>query len=277
MTRIALGFCLVALAAVPQQPVPPAVPQAPAPILPGASKNFAPLVNSSPQSWTEQYLDVPVLGQTNAYVPKQPTTDVAIFLSGDDGWTLGVVDMARRIAARRVIVIGVNFVWMRRHEGDVACWNTATDIEAVAKFAEQQLGLKTYTAPTLAGYSSGATMVYAALAQGEPGAFAAGISLGFCPDLPTARPACPAGSWQPTFDEPKHTAWLPTSTDIKKDWYLLHGLQDTECPPGDTEQFVSGMAHAHYVPIDGTGHGFGRVDRWGPPFDATIAKLFPGR
>jgi hypothetical protein len=277
MTRTARLACLVAISFVPQQPLTPAAPQTPAPILPGASKNFAPLVNSNAQTWTEQYLDVPILGQTNAYVPKQPAGDVAIFLSGDDGWTLGVVDMARRIAARRVIVVGVNFVWMRRHEGDVACWNTATDIESVARFAEQQLGLKTYTPPTLVGYSSGATMVYAALAQGEAGAFAGGMSLGFCPDLPTARPACPAGSWQPTFDEPKHTAWLPTSTDIKKDWYLLHGLQDSECPPADTEQFVSGMAHAHYVPIDGTGHGFGRVDRWGPAFDATVAKLFPGR
>ena len=89
-------------------PVPPAQQAAAEPILPGASKNFAPLVNKASQTWTERYLDVPVLGQTSAYVPKTPTSDVVLFLSGDDGWQLGVVDMRcwtgkeRRTLARTV-------------------------------------------------------------------------------------------------------------------------------------------------------------------------------
>jgi len=256
----------------------PAAQQAAAePILPGASKNFAPLVNKASQTWTERYLDVPVLGQTSAYVPKTPTSDVVLFLSGDDGWQLGVVDMARRIAARHIAVVGLNFVWMKRHQTDVACWDTAGGLQEIARAAEAQIGVKPYRPPTLVGYSSGATMVYSALAQGASGSFAAGMSLGFCPDLPSIKPACPTGDWQPTFDDAKHTAWLPTTPDIKRDWYVLHGVQDTECTPADTEKFVSGIAHAHYVPIDGTGHGFGRPERWGLPFDEAIGKLFPSK
>jgi hypothetical protein len=258
-------------------PVPPAQQAAAEPILPGASKNFAPLVNKASQTWTERYVDVPVLRQTSAYVPKTPTSDVVLFLSGDDGWQLGVVDMARRIAARHIAVVGLNFVWMKRHQVDVACWNTAGELEEIARSAEAQIGVKPYRPPTLVGYSSGATMVYSALAQGAAGSFAAGMSLGFCPDLPSIKPACPVGDWQPTFDDAKHTAWLPTTPDIKRDWYVLHGVQDTECTPADTEKFVSGIAHAHYVPIDGTGHGFGRPERWGPPFDEAIGKLFPSK
>jgi hypothetical protein len=257
--------------------VPPAQQIATDPILPGASKNFAPLVNKASQTWTERYVDVPVLGQTSAYVPKTPTSDVVLFLSGDDGWQLGVVDMARRIAARHIAVVGLNFVWMKRHQVDVACWDTAGELEEIAHAAEAQIGVKPYRPPTLVGYSSGATMVYSALAQGAAGSFAAGMSLGFCPDLPSIKPACPTGDWQPTFDEAKHTAWLPTTPDVKRDWYVLHGVQDTECTPADTEKFVSGIAHAHYVPIDGTGHGFGRPERWGLPFDEAIGKLFPSK
>jgi len=258
-------------------PVPPAQQAAAEPILPGASKNFAPLVNKASQTWTERYVDGPVLGQTSAYVPKPPTADVVLFLSGDDGWQLGVVDMARRIAARHIAVVGLNFVWMKRHQTDVACWDTAGELQEIARAAEAQIGVKPYRPPTLVGYSSGATMVYSALAQGAAGSFAAGMSLGFCPDLPSIKPVCPTGDWQPTFDDAKHTAWLPTTPDIKRDWYVLHGVQDTECTPADTEKFVSGIAHAHYVPIDGTGHGFGRPERWGQPFDEAIGKLFPSK
>lgn len=281
MTRALLGAVLVSAAATsphaspPATPTTPALPQAAAPILPGASKNFAPLVNRESQSWTERYLDLPIVGQTTAYVPKIRTTDVVLFLSGDDGWQLGVVDMARRIVPKRVIVLGLNFVWLRRNQGDVACWDTSAELTTIATAAEAALGLDAYHPPTLVGYSSGATMVYAALAQGAPGAFAAGMSLGFCPDLASAKPACPVGDWQPTFDEAKHTAWLPTTSDVTRDWYVLHGVQDAECPPADTEKFVSAMAHAHYVPIEGTGHGFGRPERWGPPFDEVVTRWFP--
>jgi len=258
-------------------PVPPAQQAAAEPILPGASKNFAPLVNKASQTWTERYVDVPVLGQTSAYVPKTPTSDVVLFLSGDDGWQLGVVDMARRIAARHIAVVGLNFVWMKRHQTDVACWDTAGELQEIARAAEAQIGVKPYRPPTLVGYSSGATMVYSALAQGASGSFAAGMSLGFCPDLPSIKPACPTGDWQPTFDDAKHTAWLPTTPDIKRDWYVIHCVQTPECTPAYTEKFFSGTAHAHYVPIYGTGHGFGRPERWGQPFDEAIGKLFPSK
>jgi hypothetical protein len=271
-----LGLLLLAQQAT-LPPLPGAPQTAPGPIVPGASKNFAPLVNKESQSWTERYVDVPVLGPTSAYVPKAPTTDVVLFVSGDDGWQLGVVDMARRIVAHHVVVIGLNFVWMRRNVGEVACWDTAAELDAIAHTAEDQLGIRPYTPPTLVGYSSGATMVYSALAQGAAGTFTAGMSLGFCPDLPSAKPACPVGDWQPTFDDVKHTAWLPTTADIKRDWWVLHGVQDADCSPADTQTFVADMTHAHYVPIEGTGHGFGRPERWGPPFDETLAKLFPGK
>ena len=255
----------------------PGQPRAMAQAGEGASKNVAPLVNTASQAWIERYITVPVIGQVNAYVPKQPTTDVVLFLSGDGGWYLGVVDMARRIAPKGVIVVGLNYVALRKGQGEMTCWDTAAELEEIAQAAERELELPTYHPATLVGYSSGATLVYAALAQGAAGLFAGGLSLGFCPDLPSNRPACPIGDWQPTFDEQKHTAWLPTTTDIKRDWYVLHGVQDAECLPPDTEAFLSGMAHAHFVPIEGTGHGFGRPERWGAPFDEAIDKLFPHR
>src|SRR5215467_2444480 len=144
MTRTTLTLALVSAALLAQ-----------ASPLSGQSKNFAPLVNHDGQGWTERYIDVPFLGQVNAYVPKTATTDVVLFLSGDDGWQLGVVDMARRIAPHHVIVVGLNFVAMRKGQGDVACWDTSAVLAEIAHATEDQLHVTPYRPPTLVGYSSG--------------------------------------------------------------------------------------------------------------------------
>jgi len=274
LTALAAAATLgVALAAAPQagqSQAPPAAPAKPAP----SQKNYAPLLNAPGQAWEEKYIDVPFIGKTNVYAPKQPTKNVVLFLSGDGGWELGVLDMSRRIAPKG-IVIGLNFVTLRKDTSDGSpCWMTSTMLDTIAHAAEKTLGLPDYYPPVLVGYSSGATMVYGALAQGPAGMFAGGVSLGFCPDLPSNRPACDVGDWKPTYEEKKYTAWLPTTTDVKRDWYVLHGVQDETCPPAETEKFLEGMAHAHYVPIEGTGHGFGKPQHWGPPFDEAIDKLF---
>jgi type IV secretory pathway VirJ component len=50
--------------------------------------------------------------------------------------------------------------------------------------------LTEYKPPLLVGYSSGATLVYAALAAAPPETFAGAIRLGFCPDLVIRRAPC---------------------------------------------------------------------------------------
>jgi hypothetical protein len=181
--------------------------------------------------------------------------------------------MSRRIAPKG-IVVGLNYVTMRKAVSEGQCLNMTAMLDEIGRSAEKELNLPEYYPPVLVGYSSGATMVFGAMAQGPAGMFAGGMSLGFCPDLPSDHPACDAGDWKPTFEEKKNTAWLPTTTDIKRDWYVLHGVQDETCIPAETEKFLSTMAHAHFVPIEGTGHGFGKPAHWGPPFDESIDKLF---
>jgi len=56
--------------------------------------------------------------------------------------------------------------------------------------SNQQSFWRAYQRPLLVGYSSGATLVYAALAAAPPEAFAGAISLGFCPDLEIHKPLC---------------------------------------------------------------------------------------
>ena len=66
------------------------------------------------------------------------------------------------------------------------------DFEALSHQVQKEIGMSEYHVPVLIGYSSGATVVYAALVESPPGTFAGALSLGFCPDQDFAGAAlCP--------------------------------------------------------------------------------------
>jgi len=239
-----------------------------------AARTQAGAPSTPPRTWDERRIDLPIVGQSVAYVPKAATNRVVLFLSGDGGWNLGVVDMARRIAPSAA-VIGISVPQLVRSAlRDSVCWYPAGDLEVLAHAAEKRLGLNEYRPPALVGYSSGATIVYAALAPAPPTTFAGGISLGFCPDLDVARPICHSTGWTPTYDARKHLTWLPAVTTLPKPWYLLHGVQDQVCSPEQTRKFVSGMKNAHLVELEGTGHGFAKPVHWGEPFDNALVGIW---
>ncbi|HUL72467.1 MAG TPA: AcvB/VirJ family lysyl-phosphatidylglycerol hydrolase [Vicinamibacterales bacterium] len=227
----------------------------------------------APKSWDEIPLTVPIVHKAMAYVPKQPVSSVFLFISGDGGWELGVVDMSRRIMPK-AIVIGISYPALKTAQGVGAqCWQPAASLEEIAHAAEKELKLPEYHPPILLGYSSGATAVYAGLAGGPPQTFSGGLSLGFCPDLPSLRPVCSLDEFKPTYDAKKNTAWLPKIKSVPRDWYVLNGIQDEVCLPPEMHQFLDGMGNVHFIDVPGTGHGFGRPIRWGPPFDEAVDAL----
>ena len=117
---------------------------------------------------------------------------IVLFISGDGGWNEGVVDMARKLSGLGAVVVGVDVTrYLRRLETSGGkCLYPAADFEALSKYVQKRLDLPHYTPPILVGYSSGATLVYAVLAQAPPNTFRGGISMGFCPDLAIRKPLC---------------------------------------------------------------------------------------
>jgi type IV secretory pathway VirJ component len=226
-----------------------------------------------PKPWDEIALTVPIVKKATAYVPKQRVSSVFLFISGDGGWELGVVDMSRRIMPK-AIVIGIAYPSLKTAQGvGPGCWQPAGALEEIAHAAERELDLPEYLPPILLGYSSGATAVYAGLAGAPPQTFSGGLSLGFCPDLPSLRPVCNGDDFKPTFDAKKNTAWLPRVPSVPKPWYVLNGIQDAVCLPPDMHKFLDGMGNVHFVEAPGTGHGFGRPLRWGEAFDESVDAL----
>jgi len=244
-------------------------------ILAAPSWYAAPAAPPAPRTIEERRMRLPIVGEATVYVPADPTERAILFLSGDGGWNRGVVDMARRAAsAGPAAVAGLSYPALRKAalQSKGGCWYPAGDLETIGQALEKQLRFPEYTRPTLVGYSSGASLVYAALAaSGE--AFAGGMSLGFCPDLQGVPPLCAHDEFQPTFDEHKKKANLLPVEEVAGGWEILQGEMDATCPPESTHAFARSIRGAHVTLLEGVGHGYGNPKRWGAAFDRSLEDI----
>jgi type IV secretory pathway VirJ component len=140
-----------------------------------------------------------------------------------------------------------------------------------------------YVHPILVGYSSGATVVYGALAQAPHGSFAGAVSLGFCPDLEVARPFCGRGDWKPSYNPKKHVTLLPTRPELPAEagdapsWIALQGQVDQVCSAKEVDRFVGEVPAGKVVRLPKVGHGFGVTRNWGEAFDAAVKSFLEPR
>jgi len=218
---------------------------------------------------------VPFAGNATLYLPRKRANRAILFLSGDGGWNLGVVEMARRAARESgAAVAGLSLpAYLKAANSEkVPCWCPACDLEEIGKSIEKQAGFDQPTPPILLGYSSGATLVYAALAGGPPETFAGGMSLGFCPDLEGAPSICRHAGFRPSYDAAKKRIDFPAAT-LERPWVVLQGNVDKVCGADATARFVAAVPGAKLERLDNVGHGYGNEKRWGAAFDAGVRTL----
>ena len=241
-----------------------------------AASRSSPAPRSAPAPGiAERSIRVPFAGSAILYMPQDRPSRAILFLSGDGGWNLGVVEMARRAArASGAVVAGLSLpAYLEAASGErVPCWCPACDLEEIGKAVEKQAGFEEPSPPILLGYSSGATLAYAALAGGPPETFAGGMSLGFCPDLEAAPRMCRHAGFRPAYDAAKRRLDLPPVA-LERPWVVLQGNVDKVCDAEATDRFVRAVDGATIDRLDGVGHGYGNEKRWGGAFDAGIRRL----
>ena len=227
-------------------------------------------------------------GSVTVYIPDGKPRSVAIFLSGDGGWELGVISMARALTTVGAVVIGADIRHylgsLRRaaHPPDGAqillqpmppCQMIAADFEALSHQVQKEIGLTEYQVPVLIGYSSGATVVYAALVQSPPGTFAGALSLGFCADQDFGGAALCPGAGLHYTQNAQHEWLLQPATNLRQPWIALQGQQDQVCSAHAVDEFAAHMAGAQVVKLPLVGHGFGVERNWMPQFRDAYARL----
>ncbi len=239
------------------------------------SAALAALVLAAAVATAQEQVDDSVVFRVVLYHATPTPPHVVVFISGDGGWNQGVQDMSAAFAALDTLVIGVDIRYYMRtlRNADAPCSDVAGDLAALAGRIERRLGYATTVPAWLAGYSSGATMVYAALVQAPPGMFRGAMSFGFCPDLAVIKPFCRGNGleWDPVA---KGRGFVfRTSTVLQQPFVTFQGDIDQVCNPAATRAFVAATPHGEYVELDKVGHGFAVLKNWREQFNEVFRRL----
>ncbi len=208
-------------------------------------------------------MTAPTFGTVTIYRGATPPQQVVLFISGDGGWNLGVVDMAERLKDAGALVVGIDIRhFIKSLETTGGCAFPAGALEELSRAVQLRFKLPAYKRPILVGYSSGATLVYAALAAAPAEAFAGVISLGFCPDLEILKPLCQMRgltavrrSKGPGYD-------LSPFAGSSVPWMILQGEVDQVCDSRTTRQFAARTGASRVFSLPQVGHGFSVPARW---------------
>jgi len=231
--------------------------------------------------WTpiaEQRLDYGRFKQLAVYTPAKSARGVVLLLSGTDGWTPLMADLANRIARQGALVVGIDlaqFNGVLEHDGG-ECVFPDGDLENLSHFIQAYSHLPGYVSPILAGYSAGGTLAYATLVQAPPNTFAAAVSMNFCPAYPLRKPLCkgsgvgfsPAGAAGVDFLPAPHLA---------QPWIALQGDPHPACDAATVRSFLTQVPGAQLV--DASTGAASPTTAWTTPyakvFDTLIAAHAP--
>ncbi len=214
-------------------------------------------------------------GKVYVYQPATVPDAVVLFVSGDGGWIDEVKSKTKFIVEKGGLVIGVdiNNYLKNIKTSKVKCYYPAGDFEELSLTVQKKYKLKQYLKPILVGYSSGATLVYGALAQAPANTFKGAISLGFCPDIEIDKPLCNgSGLKNHTLIEGK-SYYLEPGTKLTAPFIVLQGMIDQVCKLADIKKYMENILMGELVSLPNVGHGFAVTKNWLPQFLAAYTKI----
>lgn len=239
-------------------------------------------VADSPPLQPTQTVTLGRFGDVALYMPAGEPREVVLFLSGDGGWNLGVIDMAQRLVDKGALVAGIDMRhYMAQIEAASAkCVSTPGDLENLSRYLQAKVGITHYLQPMLAGYSSGATLIYATLASAPEDLFKGALSLGFCPDLDLKKPLCKGSgvefvSRRNAKGVLKGVSFLPAKS-LSGRWITLQGGVDQVCPARATQTFIAKVPGAQIVMLPTVGHGYSVKKNWVDQFEHAFDEIASG-
>ena len=228
-----------------------------------------------------RYVNVAGFGEVAVYKPKGPGKGLALFASGDSGWNRGVLDMAHEAADLGYWVAGFSTPQFLKglDGGDGTCSDADGLLAKLGSVLVHELDLPADTRPIVIGYSSGATIVYAALAADAGRRLGGGVSLGFCPDLLIKKPFC-AGTGGLTQQKQQQAPFgyvFDKRDTVDARWRILQGEADQICDPRFAPDFAEGQTDSKAVMLPKVGHGFGVPRNWMAQYRQSLEELLEAR
>jgi type IV secretory pathway VirJ component len=209
------------------------------------------------------------------YRPAGAAKQFVLFLSGDNGWEGAVDVMARKLTSQGAMVAGIDVprLYESLHADGDACVFPDGDLENLSHYLQGYARLPTYHTPLLVGYSSGATLAYAMVAQAPAGTFLGAMSLGFCVDMDLQEPLCRGDGVHFTRHPDGKGLDLLPSRGFTGHWIALHGARDAVCPLAPAKKFVAQVPRAQFVELAKVDHDYAQPKLWQPQFIGAYQRL----
>jgi type IV secretory pathway VirJ component len=228
-----------------------------------------------------RYVNVAGFGEVAVYKPAGESRGLALFASGDGGWSLGVLDMAHEAVGLGYWVAGFSTPQLLKalDADDGECSDADGWMAKLSEAIVREFGLPIDTRPIVIGYSSGATVVYAVLAEDNGHKLGGGVSLGFCPDLLMKKPFCPSrgGLTQQKQQVAPFGYVFDKRETVQAPWRILQGEADQVCDPKFAPEFASGQADAKAVMLPKVGHGFGVPKNWMAQYRDSVREVLEAK
>ncbi|WP_316820761.1 AcvB/VirJ family lysyl-phosphatidylglycerol hydrolase [Pedobacter gandavensis] len=237
---------------------------------------FLLLLGAKPAAAIEvEHVSYGKFGNITIYHPLRSPASVVLFVSGDGGWKDVVINMAQNMAAEGALVLGID---ARHYEyylskQATACLYPAADFEELSLSIQKKYRLPNYLKPVLMGYSYGATLVYAMLAQAPANTFKGAIALGFSPDININKPLC-KGNGLGLQPVKKGVSYMLQSTkSLTAPFMVINGRKDLACPFVVTATFLKGMPMTELIALPNAGHGFMNSVDWESELSTALKKI----
>lgn len=214
-------------------------------------------------------------GNVTIYKPTGTPKSFVLFISGDGGWNQGVVEMAKNIANQGAMVAGVNILTYYKNikKENVKCYYPASYFENLSLEIQKRYKFTNYFKPILVGYSSGATLVYGALAQAPANTFKGAIALGFCPDIELDKTLCNGLALTTKVLKPGKSYYLNPSKKLTAPFIVLQGTRDLDCPYANAVKYMKEVNTEQLITLPKVGHGFSVTKNWLPQFITAFKKI----
>ena len=204
----------------------------------------------------------------SVYRPPGEVRQFVLFLSGDGGWGSDVSGIARGLADRGAMVVGIDTPQLLAslEADDASCVFPDGDLENLSHYLQGFALLPTYHTPLLVGYSSGASLAYAVGAQAPEGTFMGVMTLGFCADLELSKPLCRGDGVHFTRHPDGKAMHLLPSPKFPLDWIAFNGTRDKACPIPHARKFAAQVPRAQFIELPKVAHSYATSSHWLPQF-----------
>jgi type IV secretory pathway VirJ component/protein-S-isoprenylcysteine O-methyltransferase Ste14 len=200
--------------------------------------------------------------------------NVALFFSDEGGWDAASERMARALAERGFLAVGIDTrqylqrVALRRD----SCVYAAGSLENLSKVIQKRLGFPSYHHPVVAGYGTGAALAYGALAQAPAKTFRGGLGVAPCAELPGDQPLCP-GNGLATRPGTKGGFQLLPAQNVEQPWAALAAAGDVRCPAAAAAELARSVPGEGQVTLAGLDHAFAHPAIWQPALRQAVDRL----